>query len=540
MVVSQVVALRGPGGLALLPPAALLGLAFERRADLPGPRRGVAQKRRECHTVLKSGVPATVFTGHQEEGPFMAVVMIGIDPHKASHTAVAISAAEEPLGELRVRACTAQAERLLAWAAAWPQRTWAVEGAGGLGHLLAQQLLGAGERVLDVQPKLGARVRLLTAGDSNKNDPNDARSVAIAALRSAGVREARPDDHAAVLKIWSKRYRDLGRTRTQVACRLHAVLCELIPGGLSKEITAGHAARVLEAITPAGAVEAARCELAAAFAEDLRGIDARIRQTRAKLATAIQATGTSLTGLFGVGPVIAAAVIGDVRDVSRFPGRDHFAAYNGTAPIEVSSGPRKVYRLSRRGNRRLNHAIHMAAVTQIRHRHSQGRAYYDKKLAEGKTPKEALRSLKRQVSNAIFACLQADARRAAARAKGPGGQQGNDSVASAAGSHPRHRLFGQATPGPGDHPTATFSSPAPGPAHGRGTAGHSPVAATPPPPTPQVQVERPQRSEDERSGGAARRRPHSAARKAKAKGSLITPQRPKGTSHPAKKTDGNP
>jgi transposase len=271
----------------------------------------------------------------------MAVVMIGIDPHKASHTAVAISAAEEPLGELRVRACAAQAERLLAWAAAWPQRTWAVEGAGGLGHLLAQQLLGAGERVLDVQPKLGARVRLLTAGDPDKNDPNDARSVAIAALRSAGVREARPDDHAAVLKIWSKRYRDLGRTRTQVACRLHAVLCELIPGGLSKEITAGHAARVLEAITPAGAVEAARCELAAAFVEDLRGIDARIRQTRAKLATAIQATGTSLTGLFGVGPVIAAAVIGDVRDVSRFPGRDHFAAYNGTAPIEVSSGQRK-------------------------------------------------------------------------------------------------------------------------------------------------------------------------------------------------------
>ena len=90
----------------------------------------------------------------------------------------------------------------------------------------------------------------------------------------------------------------------------------------------------------------------------------------------------------------------------------------------------------------------MAAVTQIRHRHSDGRAYYDKKLAEGKTPKEALRALKRQISDAIFARLQADARRAAARAKGPGGQQGNDSVASAAGSHPRHRLFGQATPGP--------------------------------------------------------------------------------------------
>jgi transposase len=154
----------------------------------------------------------------------MAAVMIGVDPHKATHTAVAISAAEEPLGELQVRACAAQAERLLAWAAAWPKRTWAVEGAGGLGHLLAQQLLAAGERVLDVPPKLGARVRLLAAGDVNKNDPNDARSVAVAALRSPGVAEVRPDDHAAVLKIWSKRHRDLGRTRTQVVCRLHAVL----------------------------------------------------------------------------------------------------------------------------------------------------------------------------------------------------------------------------------------------------------------------------------------------------------------------------
>ena len=143
---------------------------------------------------------------------------------------------------------------------------------------------------------------------------------------AASVREARADDHAAVLKVWSKRYRDLGRSRTQVVCRLHAVLCQLVPGGVSKAITAAGAARLLGSIAPAGAVEAARCELAAAFLEDLCGIDARIRETRKKLAAAVQVAGTSLTGLFGVGPVIAAAVIGDVRDVSRFASRDHFAA----------------------------------------------------------------------------------------------------------------------------------------------------------------------------------------------------------------------
>jgi transposase len=389
----------------------------------------------------------------------MAAVMIGVDPHKGSHTAVVIDQAEVALGEVRVRASAAQVQRLLAWAAAWPERTWAVEGAGGLGHLLAQQLVAAGERVLDVQPKLAARVRLLDAGATGKNDPNDARSVAVAALRSAACPPVRAEDHAAVLKVWAKRHRDLSRTRNQVACRLHAVLCELVPGGVSQQIRAAAAARILEQIEPAGAVQAARRELAGEFLADLRRIDAQRRDTRKKLATAVRACGTSLTEVFGVGPAVAAAVIGDVRDISRFPGQDCFAAYNGTAPAEVSSGNRKVYRLSLRGNRRLNHAIHMAAVTQIRYRHTKGRAYYDKKIAEGKTSKEALRALKRQVSNAIYQHLKADARRAAAAgAAGPGGHPGNGSVASAAGLHPVDRLFGPATPGP--EPTLR---PRPGP-----------------------------------------------------------------------------
>ena len=155
----------------------------------------------------------------------MEVVMIGVDPHKASHTAVAISAAEEPLGQLRVRASAVQAERLLAWAQAWPERTWAVEGAGGLGHLLAQQLLSAGERVLDVPPQLAARVRLLATGDVNKNDPNDARSVAVAALRSAQVLSQLGGELPAG-RLHRPRWRG----------RLHE------PGGLACGDLAGHAA----------------------------------------------------------------------------------------------------------------------------------------------------------------------------------------------------------------------------------------------------------------------------------------------------------
>jgi transposase len=391
-------------------------------------------------------MPAAVPSGVKaRKGQVVAVVMIGVDPHKGSHTAVAVGADEAVLDQARVRASAAQADRLLTWAKSWPERTWAVEGAGGLGHLLAQELVAAGEQVLDVQPKLAARVRLLASGAVNKNDPNDARSVAIAALRSPSCLPVRPDDHAAVLKIWAKRHRDLSRTRNQVACRLHAALCELVPGGVRKEIYAAHAARILGEAEPRGAVQQARAELAAELVADLRRVDALLRETKKKLATAVRASGTSLTEVFGVGPVIAATVIGDVRDASRFRGRDRFAAYNGTAPIEVSSGNRIVHRLSMRGNRRLNHAIHMAAVTQVRYQHSDGRAYYDKKIAEGKTGKEALRALKRQISDAIYQRLKADAAR---RAQGPGGQAGNDSVASAAGSHPERRLFGQATPGP--------------------------------------------------------------------------------------------
>src|SRR5579864_4584220 len=142
---------------------------------------------------MPAAVLASLERGHG--ACWMTVVMIGVDPHKGSHTAVAVGSDEEPLGKVRVGASVTQAQRLVTWAADWPERTWAVEGAGGLGHLLAQQLVAAGERVLDVQPRLGSRVRLLATGASNKNDPSDAQSVAIAALRSRTQRPVTADDH---------------------------------------------------------------------------------------------------------------------------------------------------------------------------------------------------------------------------------------------------------------------------------------------------------------------------------------------------------
>ena len=216
------------------------------------------------------------------------------------------------------------------------------------------------------------------------------------------------------------------------------MLCELVPGGVPEQITAGRAEKILAQIRPADAAGTARCELAAALLADLRHLNGQRREVKKKLAAAVKATGTTVTTVFGVGPVIAATVIGDVVTVARFPARDHFAAYNGTAPVEVSSGPRKIYRLSLRGNRRLNHAIHMAAITQISHAHSDGRAYYERKIAAGKTHKEALRCLKRRISDALYARMVDDARRAAKT--GPGGQTGNDSASSATGSHPEPAL----------------------------------------------------------------------------------------------------
>ena len=338
-------------------------------------------------------------------------VIIGVDPHKATHTAVAVDDSEHELDRIRVRATRRQLEQLRRWAEPFGDRVWAIESAGGLGYLLAQQLVGAGERVLDVPATLAARVRLLGTGRSDKNDPNDARSVAVAALRAPRLGEVHPADHAAVLRLLAKRNLDLGRERNRAANRLHVMLSELVPGGIPKELTVSKALALLERAQPETAVDRARHAMAHELLDDVRRLDAQKKAMKQRIATAVTASGTSVTDVFCVGPIVACLVLGYTGDVTRFADRHHFAAYNGTAPVEMSSAGRRVHRLSRRGNRRLNYAIHLAAVGQIRHPHSEGRAYYDRKLKENKTNREALRALKRRVSDAIYHQLVADTAR---------------------------------------------------------------------------------------------------------------------------------
>jgi transposase len=364
----------------------------------------------------------------------MTEVIIGIDPHKGSHTAVALDRDERMLAKLRIKATVAQVEQLRAWAQPWPQRTWAIEGARGLGRLLAQQLVAAGACVVDVQPKLAARVRLLNTGHVNKNDPNDARSVAVAALRAPTSSTIAAEDETAAMKMWARRYRDLGSSWTQTVCRLHAVLCDLVPGGFARRISVPQAIGLLETIEAHTQADCARLDLARDLLDDLRRIDTQRRQVKRRLAVIVAASKTTLTEIHGVGPVVAATVLGFVGDVDRFASRDHFAAYSGTAPIEVSSGNRRIHRLSRRGNRQLNHAVHMVAVTQIRNPGTAGYTYYHRKLDEGMGLKAALRALKRKISDAIYNRLAADAR--SKNRRDPGGQTGNDSASSVTGSHP--------------------------------------------------------------------------------------------------------
>jgi transposase len=342
-------------------------------------------------------------------------VMIGVDPHKGSHTATMLDGAERELKRITVRSGRRQVEQLLEWADGVMPRTWAVECAGGMGYLLSQQLVAAGEMVLDVPATLASRVRVLGTGQSTKTDPNDARSIAVAALHAPSLAMVRPADHVTVCRLLAKRHTDLARWRTKLCCRLHALVGELVPGGIDKEVVVIQARSLLNDIACDDVAAVERHRQAVELVAEIEHLDVVVKDSRARITAAVAASGTTLTEIFGVGPIVACMLIGYSGDPSRFTTASRYAAYTGCAPIEFSSGGRIVHRLSRRGNRRLNHALHCAAITQIRHRHSPGRGYYERKLAEGHTPREAIRSLKRRLSDVAWRHLIADARRLSSR-----------------------------------------------------------------------------------------------------------------------------
>jgi transposase len=341
------------------------------------------------------------------------MTMIGIDPHKATHTAVAIDGDEHVVDKFQLRASSRQAERLREWADRFAEREWAVESANGLGYLVAQQLVAAGEVVFDVPPLLASRVRVLGSSHSQKNDPNDARSVAIAAMRSDRLSLVRLDDHSRVLRLLAKRHRDMARQRNKHCTRLHALLLELEPGGISSQITVTKANTLLNAVNVADQVTRHRVMIATELVDDIARLDASLKASKKRVEQAVVASGTTLTEIVGIGPICAAIIIGYTGDVTRFPTKGHFAAYNATAPVDASSGPRPKHRLNQRGNRKLNHAIYIAAISQLRF-DTEGRAYYERKLAEGKSSKDAIRSLKRRISDRVYRHLNIDAQRLAA------------------------------------------------------------------------------------------------------------------------------
>ncbi len=342
-------------------------------------------------------------------------VLIGVDPHKVTNVVAAIDEQGEVVGQEAFAANRKGLRALQRWAKRFPQRRWAVEGAGGIGRPLAQKLLAAGEQVVDVPPKLSSRVRVLSTGNARKNDRLDATFTALAALRNDRLASAQPEDgpaaHAEILRLLTERREDLVSERTRTLNRLHVLLRDLLCDSVSKQLSADAAAKLLRRARPQHPTGQVRRRLASELVRDVRALDRRIADLDERIGIEVEASGTTLTEVFGVGPILAAKILGIVGDVSRFPSKAHFASYAGVAPIEASSGEVLRHRLSLAGNRRLNKVLHMIAVCQARCDY-RGRSYYRKKLAEGKSRREAMRCLKRRVSDAVFKALTADSQRA--------------------------------------------------------------------------------------------------------------------------------
>lgn len=337
------------------------------------------------------------------------MITIGIDPHKSSHTAVAVDAAGHKIGQRRFVVNAGTFRQMLVWCEQWPERRFAVEGAGGLGRPLAQQLAAAGEDVVDVPSTLSARARLLATGGDRKTDPADALHVAHVALFRTDLRKVTTEDQSTILRLLTERHDDLTGQRVRIVNRLHAVLRDLLPGGSPTRLSADKAAALMKGIRPVTATDNCRRDIARDLLADLRRMDRQVRDNEAQMRDTLAASRTTLTTLPGLGTVLAAKVLGHIGDISRFPTEHHFASYTGSAPLDASSGNNSRHRLNTGGNRALNSVLHIIAVCQIRDA-GRGQDYYRRKIAEGKTPAEARRALKRRLSNVVYRTMKRDQR----------------------------------------------------------------------------------------------------------------------------------
>jgi transposase len=361
-------------------------------------------------------------------------VVIGVDPHKSSHTAAALNSdSHAVLDTVRVEATLVDYRRLLAWAKRFGQRRWAVENARGLGRHLAQWLVARGETVVDVPPTATARVRELSRGGRRKNDVLDAAAAASVAALQGDAAPVAAEDASTVLGMLDERRLNLTQQRTHTVNQLHALLRDLLPGGAPTELTANQAAAVLARIRPVSAVEPARKDLARDLVADVRMLDDRLKDNKQRMHNAVAESGSTLTGIAGVGPVVAARLLGRTGPASRFPTPAAFAVYCGVAPIEIASADKARHRLSRHGDRKLNNALHTIALTQVRMHGSRGRVYYDRKIAESKTHNEAMRCLKRRLADHVWRTMISDER---AHAAGSGGHSGTTLQSSAASPTP--------------------------------------------------------------------------------------------------------
>lgn len=374
-------------------------------------------------------------------------VVIGMDPHKRSATIEVMTGEETIIGAGRFSTGRDGYAAMNRYAKQWRNRVWAIEGCQGIGRHIATRLLADGEQVVDVPPKLSARARVFATGQGRKTDATDAHSVALVGTRMAGLRPVVDDEQLAVLRILADRRRSLGEDHTRMVSQLHQLLLELIPGGAKKDLSAAQAKALLATVRPRDAAGKARRRVAAELIRDLERIYQRTKAADKELKQLVAATGTTLMQLHGIGPSGAARLLVEVGDITRFPNRAHFASWNGTAPIDASSGDQVRHRLSRAGNRQINPVLHIMATVQLRNP-TEGRAYFDRKNASGKTSMEAMRSLKRRLSDIVYRQMVDDA--IAAAATGPGGHRETSTDSSVTGSHPHAGSSDKSLPGPAD------------------------------------------------------------------------------------------